>query len=949
MDRARGSAQRTLGQPLRSDGDARPSAAQRAAPASAPGYSSVMVGELIAIGARRRPGRRHHRGHAHRHRRSRASARRSPTRLYDVGIAEQHAMTLATGLALAGQRPVRRAVLDVPPARLRPGRPRRLPERRARSSSASTAPGSSARTARATRACSRSPPCASCRTSSWPHRATSSSCGVSCARPSPRRTRSRSSTRATPAGACAPVDPQPRRDRQRRGAARRGARSSSSGSGRSSSAGREAAQRLRGDGLVGRRSSTRASCRPLDVGPARSRRRRGKRLVVTLEESALRAASARPCWRCSRQAACERRRGRPHPATTRGSRLGRRTSCASACPTGASSTTARSSDLRALIGLDVAGHRPPDPRAPIAGRGPRARPTRVRRVTHRTRHAQARRGRPPERHAAPECASTSCWSTAGWPRRASRAQALLLAGSVRVGQRRRRPPRPAAGRPGRPDDRARRWTGRRDSSRGAARSSRARSTRSASTPRAASASTWAPRPAASPTVCCSAARAASMLSTWVEDSWPRRSGTTRASSAWSAPTRSRLDPSAEDPVTLPERVSLAVADVVVHLAHPGPAAASPHWVAPGGAIVPMVKPQFELEPARRPARRRARSGAPRRRGRARPGPCRRASASPAWPRSSRRSSGPSGNHEFFLHLRVAGAARAMSDRTCARDAPRVRVQPHAGAGRRSCATGRWLVRGPRHRRMGRARRATPGEQPERVAASDAVVVLGGDGTFLRAARAVAETGRADPGHQQRQGRLPLQGRARPTGGRARRSWWPATTSIEERMALEARVSTARRRAMRPRRTSRSTRPPSCAAARARVVRLEVARRRVAARDLHLRRPRRRDAHRLDRLQLQRRRARSSTRRSRNLVVTPIAAYLTPLRSSVVSPRHVVRVRVEEAFDCLVSIDGREDIPLEVGRRGRGVARATLPSASSSREARCPFWDLLREKAELLPR
>ena len=88
--------------------------------------------------------------------------------------------------------------------------------------------------------------------------------------------------------------------------------------------------------------------------------------------------------------------------------------------------------------------------------------------------------------------------------------------------------------------------------------------------------------------------------------------------------------------------------------------------------------------------------------------------------------------------------------------------------------------------------------------------------------------------------------------------------------------------------------------------------------------------------------------SRNLVVTPIAAYLTPLRSSVVSTRHVVRVRVEEAADCLVSIDGREDIPLEVGDAVEVSAREAPIRFIQPRGA-LPFWDLLREKAELLPR
>jgi NAD+ kinase len=87
--------------------------------------------------------------------------------------------------------------------------------------------------------------------------------------------------------------------------------------------------------------------------------------------------------------------------------------------------------------------------------------------------------------------------------------------------------------------------------------------------------------------------------------------------------------------------------------------------------------------------------------------------------------------------------------------------------------------------------------------------------------------------------------------------------------------------------------------------------------------------------------------SRSLVVTPIAAYLTPLRSSVVGPQHVVSVTVEAAFDCLVSIDGRNDIPLEVGDRVDVQARAKPISFIQPRGA-LPFWDLLRQKAELLP-
>ena len=52
--------------------------------------------------------------------------------------------------------------------------------------------------------------------------------------------------------------------------------------------------------------------------------------------------------------------------------------------------------------------------------------------------------------------------------------------------------------------------------------------------------------------------------------------------------------------------------------------------------------------------------------------------------------------------------------------------------------------------------------------------------------------------------------------------------------------------------------------------------------------------------------------SRNLVVTPIAGYLSAIRSIVVSPHQVVRCQVLDAHEALVSIDGREDHRIEVG-------------------------------------
>lgn len=87
--------------------------------------------------------------------------------------------------------------------------------------------------------------------------------------------------------------------------------------------------------------------------------------------------------------------------------------------------------------------------------------------------------------------------------------------------------------------------------------------------------------------------------------------------------------------------------------------------------------------------------------------------------------------------------------------------------------------------------------------------------------------------------------------------------------------------------------------------------------------------------------------SRTIVVSPVAAYLSAIRSVVVSPQHVVTVRVLEAFDCLVSIDGQEDVPLQVGDEVR-VSAHDRPIRFVEPRGALPFWELLRRKAELLP-
>jgi NAD+ kinase len=87
--------------------------------------------------------------------------------------------------------------------------------------------------------------------------------------------------------------------------------------------------------------------------------------------------------------------------------------------------------------------------------------------------------------------------------------------------------------------------------------------------------------------------------------------------------------------------------------------------------------------------------------------------------------------------------------------------------------------------------------------------------------------------------------------------------------------------------------------------------------------------------------------ARNLVVTPVAAYLSSIRSVVVGPSHAVRVRLVDGPPGIVSIDGRDDYPIEVGDSVE-VRAMDRPMRFIEPPGALPFWDLLRQKAALLP-
>lgn len=228
--------------------------------------------------------------------------------------------------------------------------------------------------------------------------------------------------------------------------------------------------------------------------------------------------------------------------------------------------------------------------------------------------------------------------------------------------------------------------------------------------------------------------------------------------------------------------------------------------------------------------------------------------------------------------------------------------------------------------------------------TDVLVVLGGDGTFLRAARAVAAVDVPILGVNS--GHIGFLSKAEPGDLEdVLASLVGSDVAIEPRMTLEARLLPAGQ----TRKAEMHVALNEAAVVRgsqARVVRLEV-----VIDGSHL------ATYTCDGLVVATPTGSTGYSfsaggpildpTSRNLVVTTIAAYLSAIRSIVVSPSHTVVVRVLDAYDCQVSIDGREELPLKVGDAVEVVARER-PIRLVQPRGTPPFWDLLRRKAELLP-
>ena len=88
-------------------------------------------------------------------------------------------------------------------------------------------------------------------------------------------------------------------------------------------------------------------------------------------------------------------------------------------------------------------------------------------------------------------------------------------------------------------------------------------------------------------------------------------------------------------------------------------------------------------------------------------------------------------------------------------------------------------------------------------------------------------------------------------------------------------------------------------------------------------------------------------RLRNVIITPVAGYLSPLHSVVAGERHVVRLTLRESQEALISIDGQTDLQMRPGERVE-VRALPIPLRLLEPEGSTPFYELLRTKASLLP-
>ncbi|HET7686297.1 MAG TPA: NAD(+)/NADH kinase [Candidatus Limnocylindria bacterium] len=228
-------------------------------------------------------------------------------------------------------------------------------------------------------------------------------------------------------------------------------------------------------------------------------------------------------------------------------------------------------------------------------------------------------------------------------------------------------------------------------------------------------------------------------------------------------------------------------------------------------------------------------------------------------------------------------------------------------------------------------------------ATDLVCVLGGDGTFLRAANALGDTG--VPALGINLGRVGFLAKVETMDlERALDQVLAGDCTVEERFRIEA---TIRRQNGTEERHACLNEVVVARGRRVRMIRLEV-----EVSESHL------ATYVADAVVVATPTGSTAYSfsaggsildpRLRNMIITPVASYLSPLHSVVAGEDHVVRLMLREAADpAIVSIDGQWDVELAAGdtvevRALPEPLRLLEPAGST------PFYDLLRTKAGLLP-
>jgi NAD+ kinase len=230
----------------------------------------------------------------------------------------------------------------------------------------------------------------------------------------------------------------------------------------------------------------------------------------------------------------------------------------------------------------------------------------------------------------------------------------------------------------------------------------------------------------------------------------------------------------------------------------------------------------------------------------------------------------------------------------------------------------------------------------RSAESDLVCVLGGDGTFLRVARAIGDSG--TPALGVNLGRIGFLAQVEPDGFEEALGQFVADEyTLQERLRLSATIVRGDGRV-----EAHACLNEAVVARGTRVRMIEIA---VEVSGSHL------ATYVADGVVVATPTGSTAYSfsaggaildpRLRNMIITPVAAYLSALHSVIAGEDHVITLSLLQArHGAVVSLDGQLDVEMAAGDRVE-VRALDVPLRMVELRGSTPFYDLLRTKASLL--